>query len=587
MSNRPFRCGWASAQGLEALTLGLAYGVGLCWASVCLVASFRPTDLSTPYWKYMPELRTDTCGIAALLAGTICFTTSEYLRLRRRRDGVPGRRRPSGAAALMIRAIFETVATVATGLVIYVSVNSVTHPATLDLPVSHLSARPTEGTVRVAALLLCACSIAVIRYLLIGPAPARSARTTMVSALAADDTRDHMRPNEALRDRGEANGSRWPDVGAAVRARKSASLPADESAVRHTRPLTITLIAATVMLFGFIFLPAQLMRFQTGHSHLTDFGVADADLIGKKAAVQASQLAMMKSIGIKSIRLDADWATVQPSGPGMFNWGSLDQVIHSIRTAGLSVDLIIDGCPPWAAAPSARGSPPSQPASPAQYATWAAEVAARYAPEGVHLYEIWNEPNNSVFWDPEPNPAAYTADLVSAYAAIKKVDPSAFIISGGLAPGPSYDSNISPVDFLKAMYANGAKGSFDALGFHPYSYPALPDTYKPWSGWSQMANTKPSLRSIMTGNGDADKPIWITEFGAPSGGPGGVGNAAQATAFRQAIARAEKTTWIGAFYIYSWQDLGTDPGNVEDWFGLLTATGSPKPAYNIVAAADK
>jgi hypothetical protein len=329
------------------------------------------------------------------------------------------------------------------------------------------------------------------------------------------------------------------------------------------------------------------MHFQTGHSHLTDFGVADADLIGKKAAVQASRLAMMKSIGITSIRLDADWAAVQPGGPGMFNWGSLDQVVHSIRAAGLSVDLIIDGCPPWAAVPSARGPSSAQPASPTQYATWAAEVAARYAPEGVDLYEIWNEPNNSAFWHPEPNPAAYTADLVSAYAAIKKVDPSAFIISGGLAPGPSYDSNISPVDFLKAMYANGAKGSFDALGFHPYSYPALPDTYKPWSGWSQMANTKPSLRSVMTSNGDADKQIWITEFGAPSGGPGGVGNAAQATAFRQAIARAEKTTWIGALYIYSWQDLGTDPRNVQDWFGLLTATGSPKPAYNIVAAAAK
>ena len=27
---------------IEALTFGLAYGAGLCWASVCLLASFRP-----------------------------------------------------------------------------------------------------------------------------------------------------------------------------------------------------------------------------------------------------------------------------------------------------------------------------------------------------------------------------------------------------------------------------------------------------------------------------------------------------------------------------------------------------------------
>jgi hypothetical protein len=71
------------------------------------------------------------------------------------------------------------------------------------------------------------------------------------------------------------------------------------------------------------------------------------------------------------------------------------------------------------------------------------------------------------------------------------------------------------------MYANGAKGSFDALGYHAYSFRELPDTYG--SGWSQMAQTSPSPRSMMIRNGDGNKPIWVTEFGAPSGGPDGVG----------------------------------------------------------------
>jgi aryl-phospho-beta-D-glucosidase BglC (GH1 family) len=58
-------------------------------------------------------------------------------------------------------------------------------------------------------------------------------------------------------------------------------------------------------------------------------------------------------------------------------------------------------------------------------------VAARYKPDGVTTFEIWNEPNNASFWQPRPNPAAYTADLIAAYAAIKKASPSAFVISGG------------------------------------------------------------------------------------------------------------------------------------------------------------
>ena len=138
------------------------------------------------------------------------------------------------------------------------------------------------------------------------------------------------------------------------------------------------------------------------------------------------------------------------------------------------------------------------------------------------MFEIWNEPNIALFWQPKPDPSAYTADLVAAYSAIKAVDPSAFVISGGLAPTVTKNHNISAIDFLKAMYADGAKGSFDAFGYHPYSFPELPDSNE--SGWSQMARTSPSLRSVMIRNGDGNKPIWVTEFGAPSGGPAGWGN---------------------------------------------------------------
>ena len=279
---------------------------------------------------------------------------------------------------------------------------------------------------------------------------------------------------------------------------------------RLFRPLRIvTLIAALLVGAGVISATTQGQHLGTADPHLFHFGIAVPDLITETATVQASQLAAMKAIGITSVRLDADWDTVQHGGPETFDWTQLDRAVNSARAAGMSVDLIIDGCPPWAAMVGARGDPSPQPASSSQYATWAAKVATRYAPKGVGMFEIWNEPNNLRFWQPAPNPSAYTADLVAAYSAIKAVDPSAFVISGGLAPGQG--TNSSPIDFLKAMYADGAKGSFDALGYHPYSYPALPDTYESWSGWSQMAQTSPSIRSVMTSNGDSGKPIWITK----------------------------------------------------------------------------
>jgi polysaccharide biosynthesis protein PslG len=355
-----------------------------------------------------------------------------------------------------------------------------------------------------------------------------------------------------------------------------------DTMARPSRPFVVVMLIAILLVGGVIYLTTQRQN-ERSRMPAQHFGIADPVLLSETIQMQAAQLAVMKAMGITSVRVDADWRMVQAAGPKTFNWTRLDRVVNSARAAGLSVDLIIDGCPRWAARAGTSGDSSPQPASSAQYATWAADVAARYAPKGLDTFEIWNEPNSALFWQPKPSPSAYTADLVAAYSAIKAVDPSAFVISGGLAPTVTKDSNISAIDFLKSMYADGAKGSFDALGYHPYSFPELPDVYG--SGWSQMAQTSPSLRSVMISNGDSGKPIWITEFGAPSRGPDGVGEPAQATALTQAVANAKATAWIGALYIYTWQDEGTDPRNDQDWFGLLTAGGSAKPAYRALAAA--
>ena len=133
-------------------------------------------------------------------------------------------------------------------------------------------------------------------------------------------------------------------------------------------------------------------------------------------------------MGITSVRLDANWYWGQPNGAGSsFVWAPLDEAVGAIQQAGLSADLIIDGCPAWAAVSGAAGNEFAQPASSAAFAAWAGAVAARYADKGVEFFEIWNEEN--INWAPVPNPGAYTADLKAAYAAIKAADPSAVVLS--------------------------------------------------------------------------------------------------------------------------------------------------------------
>ncbi|HZC60948.1 MAG TPA: hypothetical protein VE464_04820 [Streptosporangiaceae bacterium] len=147
---------------VEAVTAGLAYGGLLCWASTALVGSFRDQNLPDRYWQPIP-LRTDTSGFIAFLVAAVGLATSEYLRLRRRRAAATGP--PPQPAATMMLAVAETVAVLATVLFVYLSFNALIHPATLQLHITHLLPWPAEGTVRVEALLLCACSVAVWRYL--------------------------------------------------------------------------------------------------------------------------------------------------------------------------------------------------------------------------------------------------------------------------------------------------------------------------------------------------------------------------------------------------------------------------------------
>ena len=66
--------------------------------------------------------------------------------------------------------------------------------------------------------------------------------------------------------------------------------------------------------------------------------------------------------------------------------------------------------------------------------------------------------------------------LKRAYVEIKAVDPTATVLAGGTAPAPDDPSgrDMSPVTFLRNIYANGGKGYFDAFAHHPYSFPCSP-----------------------------------------------------------------------------------------------------------------
>jgi hypothetical protein len=143
------------------------------------------------------------------------------------------------------------------------------------------------------------------------------------------------------------------------------------------------------------------------------------------------------------------------------------------------------------------------------------------------------------------------------------------------------------------MYDNGAASYFDAVSDHPYTFP-LPPSEHNLGAWAEMSATHTNLRGIMIAHGDASKKIWITEYGAPTGGPGPVATVAkpdtpnawhvtedlQTTVLNQAVSLYKTYDWVGPFFWYSYKDAGTSSDSNENFFGLVRADDSHKPAYD-------
>lgn len=72
----------------------------------------------------------------------------------------------------------------------------------------------------------------------------------------------------------------------------------------------------------------------------------------------------------------------------------------------------------------------------------------------------------------------------------------------------------------------------------------------------------------MAAHGDGDKKVWLTEYGAPTGGSSGVSPKLQAQMVAEAYELAAAHRSIGPIFIYTLIDGGAPNGDPERYFGL-------------------
>lgn len=306
-------------------------------------------------------------------------------------------------------------------------------------------------------------------------------------------------------------------------------------------------------------------------------GVNAGDLLFMPMWELRSRFAEFRDIGVKWLRVEFDWNRIQPDNQDTYVLQQHDRIVALAREFNISVLGLIYFCPAWA---NGGHRPAYPPADPNAFGRFAGYLAARYASSGVRHWEIWNEPNIGSSWEPAPSPSQYVALLKAAHDAIKQADNGATIITGGLAQPNNTSTTMRAAEFLDAVYSNGARPFFDAVGNHPYTSPSPPDRAD-GNSWQQMERPD-GLRGIILKHDDQHKLIWVTEYGAPTDGQANtvISEAAQVQLLRSAFELASRKSDLGPVFWYNFKDWcpkgKTDP---DCYYGLLRFDNSRKPSY--------
>jgi hypothetical protein len=291
---------------------------------------------------------------------------------------------------------------------------------------------------------------------------------------------------------------------------------------------------------------------------------------------------MMLQTGGAWVREDFAWGQIEPK-PGQFDWGGSDRVVTTLRQRGLNILGIISYGTNWASPAKEDDASPNPtsvyPPDSSKYYWFVRTLVTRYK-DSVRHWEIWNEPDNSIFWKPKPDGRLYAELLKTAYKAIKEVDPGIKVVTGGVSG--------NAVPFLEEMMAQGAACCFDILALHPYAVPLDPKLGRIESRPEvhKLAEVElPKYRSFLARHGVGTRPIWVTEIGWPSG-DWSLDAQAQADYLAQGLAHMLSTGLIEKVFWYSFKDDGpkpTEAWGLVGWGGGKMDLGYKRPSFSAYA----
>ncbi len=319
-------------------------------------------------------------------------------------------------------------------------------------------------------------------------------------------------------------------------------------------------------------------------------------------ALRKSDLSLAKAAGMEFVRTDYNWDySEKPDAKGTYTFDQRDQLaswdatVRDISEQGMQTQLVMGYnndayTDPNTGKASNEGSLKGIAKGEAGtndrngFANWAAATAAHFQGKNV-IYEIWNEPNYSFFWQ-KPDGVAYAQLVDKTIRSMRAVDANAEITTGGV-----WTSNPS---WIRDAVGAGALALRPGFGLHPYR--AIPEGLLGTAAESDPSDINmAALRAII----GKDVAVYNTEDGYSSYGQqfyhdtwrglwdgydGATNGHSDKGRQEQAVLGMRKylVNWAVGAKTFTWYDLRDDSTNATDLesnFGMLDTAGQPKPVY--------
>jgi hypothetical protein len=318
-----------------------------------------------------------------------------------------------------------------------------------------------------------------------------------------------------------------------------------------------------------------------------DFGVQDPIGIGFDEPDPAGAYDAAKKLGIRLVRMPVAWNVVAPTEPTdpenpddrAYSWQAVDRSVQYATDRGLEPDIVLFAPPRWARPDTGGAGGRPQTTSPADFAQFATAAARRYRGRVMH-WELWNEPNLSVFLDDTPE--HYRAMVNAAYRALHAVSGSNVVIAGGLGPfgGPDESRGMKPMTFMARMLCMSPglhphptcrdRAWFDVWGHHPYTEGG--PNHKAANPGDVSLGDMPEMRRMLDAAQRAGhiksadgRParFWVTEFSWDTNppDPGGVAPAVEARWAAEAFYRM----WQSRVSLFLWFMMRDNPDDPANW----------------------